>query len=100
MKRRSFLKLIGVVFIAPSLPIPAKASPVSPWFIYKGYKFRKDIRLTPIGEVIQIYTEVEICGERYCNAVWIDKDDYKYRDMYLDNMIHGLNRTKQKLGAA
>lgn len=96
MERRSFLKLIGAVVLAPSLPIPTKTLPVSPWFIYKGYEFRKDIVLKPFGECIQLYTEVEIYGERYCKAVLIDEGDYKYRDMYLDNMIHGINRMRQK----
>ncbi len=100
MRRRFFLKLIGVVVIAPSLPVPAKFVLETPWFMYRGHKFRKDVTQKPFGECIQIYTELEIRGKRYCNAVLIDKDDYKYRDMYLDNMIHGIERMKRKLQKA
>lgn len=92
MKRRNFLKLIGAVVLAPSLPVLAKPALETGWFMYRGYRFRKDIRMMPYGEVVQIYTEVEIRGERYCNAVLIDLCDYKYRDMYLDSMIYGIER--------
>lgn len=107
MRRRSFLKLIGAIAIAPALPVSAavSAKPAleAGWFMYRGYKFRKDIRLLPVGEVVQIYTQVEINGEPYHNAILVDKEDYEKsinRNMYLDSMVHGINRMKQKLGAA
>jgi len=96
MKRRTFLKLIGAIAIAPALPIPKQVSVASPWFIYKGHKFRKDI-MPQYSYCVQIYTEEEILGQRYCNAILIDKDDYKYRDMYLDNMICAMHRKRQSV---
>lgn len=100
MKRRSFLKLIGVVVLAPSLPALGKSLPKPEWgwFRYRGYRFRKDIRMMPFGEVIQLYTRIEINGEWYHNAILIDKEDYsKYKDECLDSMVHAIERKKRRL---
>ncbi len=90
MRRRAFLKLVGVALVTPCLP----AVPVeSPYFIYRGYRFRKDVRPEFHGGVIQLYAEVNIHGERYCNAFLIEPEHYdKQRDMYCDCMIKTFER--------
>lgn len=98
MQRRNFLKLIGAVVLAPSLPISVVKSEWG-WFKYKGYRFRKDL-LLKYGGVIQLYTTIEINGKWYHNAVWMDKDDWKHtatKNMYLDSMVQGIEKMKRRL---
>ncbi len=88
MKRRAFLRLVGVALVTPCLPAVE-----SPYFIYRGYGFRKDVRPEFHGGVVQLYAEVEIRGERYCNAFLIGPEVYeKCRDMYCDCMIKAFER--------
>ena len=85
MYRRQFLQLVGVVVLAPSLPEP------SPWFIYRGYRFRKDIR----RGCFQLYSEEVIRGEKYRFAYLIDPEVYdKCRNIYCDSIIVGFERIK------
>ena len=81
MKRREFLKLFGAVVLLPTLPIPAKQP--SNVFIYRGYRFRREVRIFYDG-AIHIY----FSNGNYCIAHLVEPEVYpKCKNWICDRMI-------------
>lgn len=92
MNRRNFLKLVGVVLVAPSLPLPAPHLE-SGEFIYRGYKFVKST-LPQKCNVTQLYLQVGTF-----RIVTLIEPEYfdKCRNMYCDSQIRRVERYKTRI---